>query len=96
MQDFIVDQENDIVITNSDFLIADSDAQHLQHLMEAVELNYKHDPEIGANVRSALNGSGTQQDLIAKIKRQFEKDGYSEIDVKLSGNTIEISKDGIL
>lgn len=72
--------EEDVLIENGDFVIGESDQQHVQHILQANKGNYRHDVTIGAGIIKTESGNYTQKDE-AEIKKALEADGY-DVSVK--------------
>jgi hypothetical protein len=77
MKDVIVDpsNNNDLVIHNGDFLIADSEQQHIAHLLEADSGQIRQYPRLGVGIRRALNGS-VDGEVKRRIQLHCSADGF--------------------
>ncbi|MEI7487044.1 MAG: hypothetical protein WCJ72_06470 [Chryseobacterium sp.] len=53
-KDIVVDNNNEIIITDGDFSIGQSHQQHVQHIVDAFEGEYKASPLIGFGVEKYL------------------------------------------
>jgi hypothetical protein len=80
-------EDNDLVIQNGDFVITDSDSQHVEDLIQAYTGHYKEFPLVGVGIDLYINSGGTQQELERSIRLQLESDGYSV-------NSIIVGNDG--
>jgi hypothetical protein len=80
-------EDNDLVIQNGDFVITDSDAQHVEDIIQAYVGHYKEFPLVGVGIDLYINSSGTQLELERLIRLQLEGDGYSV-------NNIIVENDG--
>ena len=69
--------ENDLVIQNGDFVITDSDQQHIEDIIQAYIGHYKEFPLAGVGIDLYMNSSGTQLELQRIIRLQLESDGYT-------------------
>lgn len=59
-----------------DFIIADSDEQHVTDTLAAFPGWWKEEPADGVGVFAYQNSSGQQQILARSIKQQLQSDGY--------------------
>lgn len=85
--------DDDLLFTlTGDFLVAESDQQHVEHILRAVKGNYRHDLTVGASVIKTESGNYRQEDE-AEIKKALEADGYNvsikNVDGDLIINSIE-------
>lgn len=90
-KDIIVDpkDDNDLVIYNGDFFIAFSDFQHVAHIVEADQGQYKQWPLVGCGIRRYLNGDidGTVR---RKIQLQLEGDGMKTRNITFADGELNI------
>ena len=65
----------DLSIKNGDFVIGDSNLQHVAHIIEAEQGQFRQHPLVGVGVIKMLNGpiSGAEK---RNIRLQLEADGY--------------------
>lgn len=71
-KDFIF--QDDLVIRGGDFLVQDSDAQHIQHILQADRGQWRQWPLVGAGLMRALNSPSRVQELKQLIKLQLKAD----------------------
>ncbi len=71
----IILEDNDLKIVNGDFLVTQSDLQHVRHILEANQGQYKEHPVIGVGIRKMLNGviGGSER---REISIHLTADGY--------------------
>lgn len=82
--DIILSEENyDLMFSNGDFKVEDSDTQHIQILLDLSKGNLIQSPDVGVNLTSFLNSNNSIQQLRRAISLQLEKDGYTNIQVDL-------------
>lgn len=79
---------NDLLFQNGDFVIANSDPQHIEDLVFENVGAYKQFPLVGVGIINYLNSSGAQLILKRNIKTQLETDGYRVDSVKFSSDDI--------
>lgn len=90
-QDFKLDSNGDIAIENGDFVITESDQQHILDIMQSVPGWIKEFPLVGFNPYQYLNGRTSSTELNKNAKIQLQADGYTQVvaDLKIdSANQI--------
>ena len=87
-QDFAL-YGNDILITNGDFAIAESDVQHIADTMNAFPGWWKEHPGDGVGILARFNGPADIQGLKREITVQLTADGY-----RVTNPTIELNANG--
>lgn len=88
--DFILNENNEPVVENGDFVIESSDGQHIQMILQLEKGELKQYPEIGVGMLKYIN-SNIDGRLRKEIKLQLEADGYDTSGLKIVGNQIEIN-----
>src|ERR1700757_5119394 len=70
---------NDLVIDANlnDFVIAESDNQHLYDIINSFPGWWKEFPQVGVGIQAYVNSSGRQQELARNMRVQLEADGYT-------------------
>jgi hypothetical protein len=68
--------DNDIVISNSDLILVESDDQHIVDTINAAPGWWKENPSDGVSIMSYLKGRDIQQELERSMKIQLQSDGY--------------------
>ena len=77
MKDIITDMKSrELIIQNGDFLIRDSDAQHIQHILQTNKGENTQYPLLGAGLDRFLNFSGSRLHLKQAIRKALQMDGY--------------------
>lgn len=74
-KDFIF--EGDLVIQNGDFLVAESDGQHIEHILRADRGQWRQNPLIGVGLQRQSNASVDRQRLRQEIKLQLRADNFT-------------------
>jgi len=87
MKDFILDENNELAINNGDFVIDISDTQHQQLLLSSDKGDWKENPTVGVGVKRWLSDD-EPEDLLAEIKKEFQRDGMTVNDLTLTDNKI--------
>lgn len=72
MKDFLF--EDDLIIKNGDFVIGESDNQHVKHILLAGKGEYKSNPELGVGIENMLSTEEPMEFLI-EAKKNLEYDG---------------------
>jgi len=65
---------DDIEIKNGDFLVGESDNQHVKHILTASKGEYKSSPELGVGIEKMLATEEPMEFLI-ESKKNLEYDG---------------------
>jgi len=69
--------DNDIVVSNNDLVLVESDTQHVIDTINASQGWWKENPTDGVSIFRYLKGRGVQQELSRTMKLQLISDGYS-------------------
>lgn len=56
MKDIELDHNNDLVITNGDFSIAESEMQEVGNILQSTQGEWKHSPMLGPNLYRFIKG----------------------------------------
>lgn len=86
VNDIMLNEERDVLIQNGDFVIAPSDAAHIEHLLLAWKGNYREFPLCGVGVARYLNASyniESRAELKRDIQLQMQVDGYRKIEIDI-------------
>lgn len=83
-QDFLLDEDGDLRIDNGDFVIGDSDQDHINDIMNSVQGWFKKSPLLGFNPYQYLNSRLDPTDINKNAKIQLKSDGYINIIVDLT------------
>ena len=67
---------NDLVVFNNDFILAQSDEQHIIDTINACPGWWKENPTDGVAIVSYLKGRGVEQALERSMKLNLISDGY--------------------
>jgi hypothetical protein len=99
--DLKVEDSNDFIFKNGDFVVVDSNQQHSVAIMESNKGEWKMNPFLGVDINRYLNGNGvlTGTILEQEVRRQFKNDGFKtqdlEVDVDISTNKVILSTNAI-
>ena len=92
-QDFLLDDEGDLLIQNGDFIVGSSDVQHVEDIINSFVGEWKQYPILGVGLLRYLNSENAQQ-ASTNIKQQLQSDGYSLQSVSVnidSDNNLNVS-----
>lgn len=88
------DGDIDISTLTGDFVVTDSDQEHIEDLIQATPNDFKQFPQVGAIALMYLNAPSDQlQDLRREIIIQLKADGYKNIQVELSDGEVSVTAD---
>jgi hypothetical protein len=68
---------DDLVIKNGDFVVSESDGQHIEHILRADRGQFRQFPLVGVGLQKQDNASVDRQRLKQEIKLQLRADGYA-------------------
>lgn len=85
-KDFLQDTNNDLLIENNDFVIGNSDEDHIVDIINSAQGDWKEYVLCGVNIDNYLNSSGVQLQLKQQILFQLEQDGFTQITVNFNDN----------
>lgn len=90
-------ENNDFFIdpVKGDFLITDSDTQHVQDIINSFAGWWKEFPTIGVGIKKHLGASGGIQVVKRAIKIQLKSDGYRTDKIIVKGEKIFITGERI-
>lgn len=77
MEDFILDNDGDLLIQDGDMVIGYSDDQQKNILLVTDKGAYKEFPDVGVGLQNFLESEDNGGELMAEIRRQFVADGIS-------------------
>jgi len=90
-KDILFGNDDDLLFKDGDFVIGESDQQHVIDSINAAPGWWKEFPIDGVNVRMFLKSAGGAQQLARKIKIELNKDGYT-----VNNPVVEFGTDGKL
>ncbi|OWK99256.1 hypothetical protein AP75_01860 [Kaistella haifensis DSM 19056] len=74
MNDFLLDKNNDLQISDGDFVVGESTYQHQKHLLMAEKGQYKQNPTIGVASKNYVERESPDEYARA-IRQEFIRDG---------------------
>ncbi len=84
-QDFLLDDDGDLMIANGDFVVGPSDMQHVQDIIESFAGSWKQYPILGVGIKTFLKSENGQA-AVTLIKQQLQSDGYSVGNIKVKND----------
>jgi len=74
----------ELVVKDGDFFVAESDQQHIEHILIADIGQFRQWPLIGVGIRRQLNGSVNRTDLKQQIRTQLKSDNFTVTRIDIS------------
>jgi hypothetical protein len=78
-----VDDDLFISELSGDFVIAESDQQHISDILRSYPGEWKENPEIGVGLRGYFESAGKEQEIERNILVQLKADGYNVTSPKI-------------
>jgi hypothetical protein len=76
-QDYLVDENNDLVIQGGDFVVGESDFIHVNNIIQDAPGDNRQYPEVGFNITRYRNAKSNQRDrFTSELREQLQADGY--------------------
>lgn len=88
--DMILDDDNDLVVKNGDWLIGESTEQHLKVILIANKGEFRDAPFFGVGLNNYLKGDGQQVALKREIEKMMTLDGMQVNKIQVSDSLYEI------
>lgn len=80
----IILEEKDLKVSNGDFVIEQSDPQHIELIIDSWFGGWKQFPLCGVGIDNFIKSAGQSLALKRAISVQLEADGYSGVDVTVN------------
>ncbi len=87
VKDIDLETDLDLKIIDGDFVISDSDQNHVINILKAYLGGYKQFPLVGVGIDYYLASAGTQQVIKRNITVQMESDGYKVNKIEVLGQS---------
>ncbi|MBW7838456.1 MAG: hypothetical protein H3C36_02205 [Chitinophagaceae bacterium] len=84
MRQDIIHNDGELLIKNGDFVIDESDRQHVEDIIEAVQGEFKGYPYAGFGAVLQLKKNTNDSQFKRDLKIQLEYDGYKSAKIDLS------------
>lgn len=85
MRKDIIHNDGELIIKNGDFLISESDTQHVEDIVISLAGDFKSTPMIGFGAIMQLKKNSSDSAFKRDLKIQLEYDGYKNPEIDLSG-----------
>lgn len=85
--DLLLDANADLAIERGDFVLGESDAQHIDLLLQTNLGEWRQDPLVGVGLNRFIvstYGPGQTAELTRTVSIQLERDGYTIIELDLA------------
>ena len=86
VKDIMLDDNADLLIQNGDFVISESDAQHIMLIINLMEGSIKQFPLQGVGIMQYSGSSGQGANLKKQIGIKLDADGYTNPIIQLEQN----------
>lgn len=90
MNDCIIDENQDLLFENGDFLIDEASEQHIQLLFAAAQGEFKEYPVVGINLPQALHGN-IDRTLDRTIRVQLEADEFTLSELNITEDGVQVA-----
>lgn len=90
-KDIKINDENELIIENGDFVIDESDNQNVHLIIEAEKGEIRSSPELGFGIIKKLKKTGRSIDFLREMKIELGKDGYNKVDITVNQDTKELN-----
>lgn len=90
MTDYLLDDTNDLQISNGDFVTGDSTAQNQMQLLYGEKGSYKQYPTVCVGLMSFLKDNDIT-DLMREIRIQFSADGMTVSQLSYTNGQFQIN-----
>lgn len=83
--DILLDENNNLLIVDGDFVCGQSDQQHVKHIVEAFKGEYKSTPLVGFGALNYLKrDEKIESEFRRDLKIQLENDGYTDAKIDIA------------
>ncbi len=79
---------DDLEIANGDFVVSESDGQHIEHILRADRGQFRQFPLVGVGLQKQANASPNRQKLKQEIKLQLRADGFGVKKIGISDGEV--------
>lgn len=90
--DILLDEDGDLLIVNGDFVIGESDQQHIQRIMISNPGDIKPNALLGASASQMKSAPYTElDDWERTVRMNLDADRYADADTRLQDGELYIS-----
>lgn len=90
MTDYLLDENNDLLIVDGDFAKGDADLQNQKLLLFAAPGSYKQYPTVGVDIINFLKDDN-QAAMLREIRQQFSQDGMTVKQLSYANGKLNIN-----
>jgi len=90
VKDFLLDEAGDLRIENGDFVIAESDQQHIELLLLSTPGEWRQNPTAGIAAQDSLLDDESTQEFSQHIRKQLSLDGATVNAITITETQINI------
>lgn len=83
-KDLALDEKGDLKIVDGDFVIEESDQQHVMDIFNSFKGEFKEHPLVGFGATKYLKGNATESEFKRDLKIQLENDVFKNPKIDLS------------
>lgn len=83
-QDYLRDDNGELIVLNGDYVIGPSDQQHVVDIVETQQGEYKEFPLIGFGAINYIKKIIVEDEFKSDLKEQLSYDGYQDAIIDLS------------
>ncbi len=82
--DYIENDDGTLKTLNGDFVVGESDAQHIKDILESRPGDWKEFPTVGCSILDQMKGVPNQA-FWKKVQKQLQAEGYdiNDIDIQI-------------
>lgn len=84
VKDFLTDDDNLLMIKNGDFVVGESEEQHIEAILWSEKGHWKETPFLGVGISKAINSSNQIGSVERDILLQLELDEWQGVNVDFS------------
>lgn len=83
-----MEANKEIQILAGDLVLGESTRQHQELILISEKGEWRESPLTGVAIRTELQNETTGAELLTRIKKEFERDGMSVLQIKAKGQSI--------
>lgn len=84
-QDILRDELGDLLTQDGDFVIGESDQQHIMDIIDSQKGEFKEFPLVGFGAVNYLKTQTSEMEFKRDLKVQLQNDNYNDATIDLSG-----------
>lgn len=83
-EDILLDENGDLLFANGDFVIADSNNQHVDIIFDCVKGEIRENPSLGFAAMHLLKTNKTEVEVKRSLRVELNKDGYTDAEITIN------------